>query len=76
MAFEDQRDKVAGYVDLGRDEGARVLTGGRATDGGGLGRYFYEPTVLVDVDNDMRVVREEICSTPRWRTIRRCRVPT
>ncbi|AVV44199.1 aldehyde dehydrogenase [Streptomyces sp. ID05-04B] len=59
LAFGDQRDKVAGYVDLGRSEGARVLTGGRPTDGG-LGGYFYEPTVLVDVDNSMRVVREEI----------------
>ena len=59
LAFEDQRDKVAGYVDLGRSEGARVLTGGRSSDGG-LGGYFYEPTVLVDVDNSMRVVREEI----------------
>ncbi|MEU1185911.1 aldehyde dehydrogenase [Streptomyces sp. NPDC005820] len=59
LAFADQRDKVAGYVDLGRSEGARVLTGGRPTDGG-LGGYFYEPTILVDVDNDMRVVREEI----------------
>ncbi|SHJ35828.1 aldehyde dehydrogenase (NAD+) [Nocardiopsis flavescens] len=60
LAFEAQRDKVAGYVDLGRGEGARVLTGGRASDGGGLGGYFYEPTILVDVDNGMRVVREEI----------------
>jgi aldehyde dehydrogenase (NAD+) len=60
LAFGDQRDKVAGYVDLGRSEGARVLTGGAASDGGGLGGYFYEPTVLVDVDNDMRVVQEEI----------------
>jgi acyl-CoA reductase-like NAD-dependent aldehyde dehydrogenase len=59
LAFTDQRDKVASYVDLGREEGARVLTGGRATDAG-LGGCFYEPTVLVDVDNSMRVVREEI----------------
>lgn len=59
LAFEDQRDKVAGYVDLGRSEGAKILTGGNATDAG-LGGFFYEPTVLVDVDNDMRVVREEI----------------
>ncbi|MEU9456594.1 aldehyde dehydrogenase [Streptomyces sp. NPDC048277] len=59
LAFADQRDKVAGYVDLGRSEGARVLTGGHPTDGG-LGGYFYEPTILVDVDNGMRVVREEI----------------
>lgn len=59
LAFADQRDKVAGYVDLGRSEGARVLTGGQPSDAG-LGGYFYEPTVLVDVHNDMRVVREEI----------------
>ncbi|MFB9375956.1 aldehyde dehydrogenase [Kineococcus gynurae] len=59
LAFADQRDKVAGYVDLGVSEGATVLTGGRATDGG-LGGYFFEPTVLTDVDNSMRVVREEI----------------
>ncbi|MDQ1105445.1 aldehyde dehydrogenase [Nocardioides zeae] len=60
LAFADQQEKVGGYVDLGRAEGARVLTGGRPSDGGGLGGYFYEPTVLVDVDNSMRVVREEI----------------
>ncbi len=59
LAFAAQRDKVAGYVDLGREEGATVLVGGRATDAG-LGGYFYEPTVLTDVTNDMRVVREEI----------------
>lgn len=59
LAFADQRAKVAGYVELGASEGARVLTGGRESDGG-LGGYFYEPTVLVDVDNSMRVVREEI----------------
>jgi len=59
LAFADQRNKVAGYVDLGRSEGARVLTGGNPSDGG-TGGFFYEPTVLVDVHNDMRVVREEI----------------
>lgn len=59
LAFAAQREKVAGYVDIGRTEGARVLTGGHATDGG-LGGYFYEPTILTDVDNTMRVVREEI----------------
>ncbi len=59
LAFPDQRDKVAGYVELGVKEGATVATGGRASDGG-LGGYFYEPTVLTGVDNSMRVVREEI----------------
>lgn len=59
LAFRDQRDKVASYVDLGRSEGATVLTGGTSSDGG-LGGFFFEPTVLTDVTNDMRVVREEI----------------
>ena len=59
LAFADQRDKVAGYVELGRSEGATVHTGGRPTDAG-LGGYFFEPTVLTQVDNTMRVVREEI----------------
>ena len=58
LAFEDQRDKVAGYVDLGRSEAPGAHR--RPTHDGGLGGYFYEPTVLVDVDNSMRVVREEI----------------
>jgi len=40
-------------------EGATVLTGGRSSDGG-LGGYYFEPTVLTDVNNSMRVVREEI----------------
>jgi aldehyde dehydrogenase (NAD+) len=59
LAFQDQRDKVASYVDLGVSEGATVLTGGGRPDTG-LGGYFFEPTVLTDVDNSMRVVREEI----------------
>ncbi|HEY9357584.1 MAG TPA: aldehyde dehydrogenase [Arthrobacter sp.] len=59
LAFADQRDKVASYVDLGVSEGATVLTGGGRPDTG-LGGYFFEPTVLTDVDNSMRVVREEI----------------
>lgn len=59
LAFQDQRDKVASYVDLGVSEGATVLTGGGRPDTG-LSGYFFEPTVLTDVDNSMRVVREEI----------------
>lgn len=59
LAFKDQRDKVASYVDLGVSEGATVLTGGGRPNIP-LGGYFFEPTVLTDVDNSMRVVREEI----------------
>ena len=59
LAFEDQRNKVESYVKLGVDEGAKVTFGGQrpATD---LPGYFYTPTVLTDVNNSMRVVREEI----------------
>lgn len=59
LAFEAQRDKVAGYVALGVSEGARVLTGGEVPNTG-LDGWFFEPTVLVDVSNTMRVAREEI----------------
>jgi aldehyde dehydrogenase (NAD+) len=52
-----QLDRVAGYVDVGRREGARVATGGSEPDRPG---HFYEPTVLADVDPEMRVAREEI----------------
>lgn len=54
-----QRDRVEGYVAIGRDEGAKVLVGGGRP--GNLDRGFYfEPTLLGDVDNGMRVAREEI----------------
>lgn len=51
-----QLDYVAGLVDDARRHGARVLSGGRARQGNG---YFYEPTVLADVSDGMRVVDEE-----------------
>jgi phenylacetaldehyde dehydrogenase len=55
------QDRILGYVEIGRSEGARVTTGGRAADVPGLpGGFFIEPTVLADVTNDMRVAREEI----------------
>lgn len=51
------RDKVSGLVADATDRGARVLTGGHALAGPG---YFYEPTVLADLNPDARVFREEI----------------
>jgi acyl-CoA reductase-like NAD-dependent aldehyde dehydrogenase len=55
-----QLDKVERYVELGRKEGATLLTGGkRAAVGGGKG-YFYEPTIFTGARNTMRVAREEI----------------
>jgi succinate-semialdehyde dehydrogenase / glutarate-semialdehyde dehydrogenase len=52
-----QRDKVAELVDDAVSKGARVLCGGNKVDGPG---HFYEPTVLVDVPRDARLLKEEI----------------
>ncbi len=58
---KQQIDKIASYVEIGRDEGAEVLIGGnRATvDEEFADGYFFEPTVLKG-DNRMRVFQEEI----------------
>ncbi|EUA39084.1 aldehyde dehydrogenase family protein [Mycobacterium avium subsp. avium 2285 (R)] len=54
-----QRDRVLGLIEAGKDEGARVATGGGVPDGFDRG-FFVAPTVLADVKPDMRVFREEI----------------
>ncbi|CAM2921518.1 MULTISPECIES: acetaldehyde dehydrogenase ExaC [Streptomyces] len=61
QASNDQLEKILSYLDIGRQEGARVLTGGtRAELGGELeGGYYVRPTVL-EGSNDMRVFQEEI----------------
>ena len=52
-----QREKVAELVEDARDRGGRVLVGGSAREGAG---YFYAPTVLADIPDDARLLREEI----------------
>ncbi len=52
-----QRSKVADLVDDAVGKGAKVLTGGSPVDGPG---YFYEPTVLSDIDPEAELLREEI----------------
>jgi acyl-CoA reductase-like NAD-dependent aldehyde dehydrogenase len=53
----EHRDKVHGFVEQGREEGAEVVSGGEIGDGKGA---FYPPTVLAGVDNAMTVAQEEI----------------
>ena len=53
------RERVEGYVALGRDEGAEVMVGGGRPAHMDRG-YFTEPTLLAGARNDMRVAREEI----------------
>jgi aminomuconate-semialdehyde/2-hydroxymuconate-6-semialdehyde dehydrogenase len=57
----EHRDKVLSYLELGRREGAKLLTGGRQVSDGELaGGNYLAPTVFADVDNSWRVAQEEI----------------
>jgi len=61
QASNDQLEKILSYLDIGRQEGAKVLTGGaRANLGGELeGGYYVQPTLL-EGHNKMRIFQEEI----------------
>ncbi|MEU8523819.1 aldehyde dehydrogenase family protein [Streptomyces sp. NPDC048577] len=61
QASNDQLHKILSYMDIGRQEGAKILTGGRRIeyDGELAGGYYVEPTIFVG-DNRMRVFQEEI----------------
>ncbi|WP_175717868.1 aldehyde dehydrogenase family protein [Burkholderia anthina] len=57
LVSDRQLERVSGYVDSGRSEGAEVVVGGKTL---GTGGYFIEPTILTGTRPDMKVVREEI----------------
>ncbi|WP_101911259.1 aldehyde dehydrogenase family protein [Marasmitruncus massiliensis] len=58
---EGQLKQILEYVEIGKNEGARVATGGyRITENGLDKGCFMKPTILADVDNKMRVAQEEI----------------
>lgn len=61
QASEQQLNKILSYLEIGKKEGAKTLTGGkRAEIGGGLEKgYYVEPTIL-EGTNNMRVFKEEI----------------
>jgi aldehyde dehydrogenase (NAD+) len=61
LVSEEQLEKVCGYMAAGSDEGARALSGGSRLTEGALGRgYFVPPTTFVEVEDDMKIAREEI----------------
>lgn len=56
-----QRDRILDYFRVAVDEGATVALGGGTPTGPGFERgYWIEPTIFVDVTNDMRIAREEV----------------
>jgi phenylacetaldehyde dehydrogenase len=66
LVSDEQFQRVTGYIDAGRLEGAKIAAGGTRVGNEG---YFVSPTVLTDTTDDMKVVREEIfgpvvCAAP------------
>ncbi|MGW2955333.1 aldehyde dehydrogenase [Streptomyces eurythermus] len=59
LVAERQQRRNLDYIRIGREEGARILAGGGRPAGPERG-WYVEPTLLGDVDNSMRVAREEI----------------
>jgi alpha-ketoglutaric semialdehyde dehydrogenase len=58
---ERQRETVARYVEIGKNEGAKLLCGGEKIADGDLARgFFFAPTVFGEATPDMRISREEI----------------
>jgi phenylacetaldehyde dehydrogenase len=57
LVSTEQHERVLGYIEAGRKEGASVVCGGDSPGGDG---WFVNPTILVDVKPEMKVVREEI----------------
>ena len=54
---KEQFDKILGYIDSGKQEGAKLVTGGERC---GKRGYFVKPTIFDAVDNNMKIAREEI----------------
>ena len=57
LISQKQLDRVSGYIQSGREEGAEVVVGGERSGNQG---YFMQPTVLAETNRNMKVVREEI----------------
>src|SRR5919198_1511402 len=54
-------EKIHSYTEIGKDEGAKLLTGGEIVTDNGLDKgFFYRPTIFADVEPGMRIAQEEI----------------
>jgi aldehyde dehydrogenase (NAD+) len=61
LVSREQVEKVLGYIAIGKEEGAKVLAGGKACGEGKCARgHFVEPTVFAGVEPHMRIAQEEI----------------
>lgn len=61
VVSKGQLETISGYVEVGKREGARLVTGGGIAAEGPLGKgFFHEPTIFDNVGRDMRIANEEI----------------
>ncbi|CAH0279504.1 Betaine aldehyde dehydrogenase [Peribacillus sp. Bi96] len=61
VVSEVHMNKILSYIQIGKEEGAKLIVGGNRIKGEGLENgYFVEPTIFVDTTPDMRIVQEEI----------------
>lgn len=60
LVAQRQQERVRGYIESGRDEGARLVVGGSEMPDGLETGWYVRPTVFSDATNDMRIAREEI----------------
>jgi len=68
---KDQHDRILSFIERGKDEGARLLCGGKPPEAPELAHgFFVEPTIFTEVTTDMAIAREEIfgpvLSMIRW----------
>src|SRR2546428_38221 len=61
LVSQEQLERVTGYLEVGKKEGAKALIGGERNTAKGLEKgYYVKPTVFTGVRNDMKIAREEI----------------
>src|SRR5713101_4550640 len=60
IVSQEQMQTVLGYIEAGKREGAKLITGGNRVSVDGGNGFFIEPTIFGDVNNDMTIAREEI----------------
>ena len=60
IVSQEQMQTILGYIEAGKNEGAKLVAGGNRVNLDGSKGYFVEPTIFRDVRNDMKIAREEI----------------
>jgi acyl-CoA reductase-like NAD-dependent aldehyde dehydrogenase len=60
LVSDEQLERVTGYIESGKSEGAELVTGGGRPDGANGEGYFVEPTLFTATSDDLKIAREEI----------------